>query len=128
MLETLFAQRSQEQAFLALMTCGLVLGLLFHMGSALRSHPVWSALWDVLTAALGTGAVFTVLLKFHQQLRAYAILGLLLGALLYLAGLYQPLQALGRLLQKYKHMLRPKAGESTSGDESNVQKSEKEVS
>lgn len=126
MLETLFAHQSQEQAFLSLMVCGLVLGLMLHIGTALRrSHGVLSGLWDVLTALAGAAMVFAVMLRYHDGLRAYGVLGILLGILLYLAGLAQPLQALGRLFQKYKDLRRPKAGKTTPDDESTVQKDEK---
>lgn len=118
MLEVLFAHQSQEQAFLALLVCGLVLGLMLHAGAALRhSHILLGSLWDCLTALVCTLMLFGIMLHYHTGLRAYCVLGILLGLLLYLAGLAQPLQAIGRFFQKYKNLLRPKAGKSISDDE-----------
>lgn len=119
MLETLFAHQSQEQAFLSLMLCGLALGLMLHIGTSLRrGHPLLSSIWDVLTALLGGAMAFAVMLRYHTGLRAYGMLGILLGILLYLAGLAQPLHALEKLLQKDKNSRRPKAGKSLPDDES----------
>lgn len=125
MLEALFAHQSQEQAFLAFLVCGLALGLGLHIGSNLHRPPL-RALWDIFTALACTALAFLVLLRFGTGLRAYALLGVLLGVLLYLAGLAQVLQSAGRLLQKYKNSRPPKAGESTPDDESTVQKDAKE--
>lgn len=111
MLEVLFAHQNQEEAFLAFLCCGLALGLMLHTGTALRGRrPLLCALWDVLTAALMCGMVFLVLLRFRTGLRAYALLGVLLGVLLYLAGLAQLLEALAGFFQKDKNSARPKAG------------------
>lgn len=121
MLETLFAHQQQEQAFLSLMVCGLVLGAMLHLGIALqRHHPVLGRLWDGLTALCCAAMLFGVMLRYHQGLRAYGALGILLGILLYLAGLSQPIAALGRLLQKYKDSHPPKAGKRPLDDESNL--------
>lgn len=126
MLEVLFARQSQEEAFLAFLCCGLVLGLMLHIGTALRRRrPLLCALWDVLTAALMAAMVLAVLLRFRTGLRAYALLGVLLGVLLYLAGLAQLLEGLAGFFQKDKNSARPKAGKSTPGDESTVQKDAK---
>lgn len=123
MLETLFAHQSQEQAFLALLVCGLLLGLMLHIGTALRrGHPVLCGLWDVLTALACAVMVFVVMLRFRTGLHAYGVLGIFTGILLYLAGLAQPLHAVGSFFQKYKNSRRPKAGESLPDDESTVQK------
>ena len=125
MLEALFAHQSQEQAFLAFLVCGLVLGLGLHIGAALRNRVVCT-LWEVLTALGCIALAFLVLLRFGTGLRAYALLGILLGVLLYLAGLAQVLREVGKLFQKYKNSRLPKAGESTPDDESTVQKDAKE--
>lgn len=125
MLEALFAHQSQEQAFLAFLVCGLALGLGLHIGAAVRK-PVLRALWDVITALACAALAFTVLLRFGTGLRAYALLGILLGVLLYLAGLAQVLRLAGNLFQKYKNSRPPKAGKPTTDDESTVQKDAKE--
>lgn len=121
MLETLFAHQQQEQAFLSLMVCGLVLGAMLHLSVALhRHHPVLGGVWDGLTALCCAAMLFGVMLRYHQGLRAYGALGILLGILLYLAGLSQPIAALSRLLQKYKDSHPPKAGKCPVDDESNL--------
>ena len=125
MLETLFAHQQQQQAFLVLLACGVALGLMLHIGHLLRQHSVLCALWDALTAASGALMLFLVILRFHGGLRAYGILGMLLGMLLYLAGLSQLVQGGVNLFQKYKNSRRPKEGNEPPGDESKVQKGEK---
>ena len=125
MLETLFAHQLQEQAFLALLACGVVLGLMLHIGHLLRRHGILCALWDAFTAACGTLMLFLVILRFHSGLRAYGLLGMLLGMLLYLAGLSQLVQGGVNVFQKYKNSRRPKEGNTPPGDESKVQKEEK---
>lgn len=113
MLETLFAHQSQGQAFLSLLVCGLALGLMLQLGGWLRpGHPVLSSLWDVATALLFGGMVLSVLLHYRTGLRAYAVLGILLGLLLHLAGAARLLDALHRWVQKVVDSRRPKAGES----------------
>lgn len=119
MLETLFAHQSQEQAFLSLMLCGLVLGLMLHIGTSLRrGHPLLSSIWDVLTALLGGAMALAVMLRYRTGLRAYGMLGILLGILLYLAGLAPLLHTQEKLLQKYKNSRPPKAGKALPDDES----------
>ena len=126
MLEVLFAHQSQEQAFLAFVVCGVALGLMLHLGASLRRRSLLlSSIWDVLCALSCAVMVLLVLFRFRTGLRAYAVLGLLLGAVLYLAGLAHILQGMGRLFQKYKNSHRPKAGKPPFGDESTVQKDAK---
>ena len=67
---------------------------------------------------LGGGMALAVMLRYHTGLRAYGMLGILLGILLYLAGLAQPLHALEKHLQKDKNSRRPKAGKPQPDDES----------
>ncbi len=122
MLETLFAHQQQEQAFLQLLACGVALGLMLHIGHLLRRHGVLCALWDALTAACGTLMLFAVMLRFHSGLRAYGLLGLVLGILLYMAGLSQPVQGTVNLFRKYKNSRPPKAGKPPADAESTVQK------
>lgn len=122
MLEVLFAHQQQEQAFLALLACGVALGLMLHIGTPLRRHGVLCALWDALTAASGALMLFLVILRYQGGLRAYGLLGLMLGILLYLAGLSQLIRLAAGLFQKYKNSRRPKAGKSPPDDESTVQK------
>lgn len=127
MLETLFAHQQQEQAFLALVVCGLCLGLMLHLGALLRYHAILRALWDVLTAAAAGSMVFVVMLRFHSRLQAYAALGLLLGLLLYVAGLSCLLQGAADFFHKIQKKRRPKAGKAPPDDESTVQRQASEV-
>jgi len=124
MLETLFAHQQQEQVFLLMLACGMVLGLMLHIGTLLRRR-LLSALWDALTAFTGAAMVLLVILRYQSGLHAYGVLGLLLGGLLYLAGPAQLARGAGELLQKYKNSRRPKAGDSAPGDESVLHKDEK---
>lgn len=123
MLETLFAHQQQGQAFLSLLVCGTALGLMLHLGTLMR-RPLPVALWDLLTAAVCAVMVFMVILRYHSGLRAYGVLGLLLGILLYLAGACPLVQGAVNLFRKYKKSRRPKAGNAPADDESTVQKEE----
>ena len=120
MLETLFARQQQGQAFLALLVCGMALGLMLHLGALVR-RPLAAALWDTLTALVCGGMVLMVLLRYQSGLRAYGALGLLLGILLYLAGACPLVQLAVNLFRKYKNSLQPKAGNTPPDDESTVQ-------
>ncbi len=122
MLEALFAHRQQQQAFLALVACGVILGLMLHAGSLLRRFGLLRALWDALTAAFAAAAVFLVALRFQSGLRAYAALGLLLGFCLYMAGLAPLVHGAAGLWRRRQKNLRQKAGEMPAGDESSVQR------
>jgi len=123
MLETLFAHQQQGQVFLTLTVCGTALGLRLHLGSLLR-RPLPIVLWDALTAVSCAIMVFMVILRYQSGLRAYGVLGLLLGILLYLAGAYPLVQGMVKLFRKYKNSRRPKAGNTPADDESTVQKDE----
>lgn len=128
MLETLFAHQQQERAFLALAVCGLCLGLMLHLGVLWRRCGILRALWDALTAAVAGGMVFAVMLRFHSRLQAYAVLGLLLGLLLYMAGFSHLLRGAVALFHKIQKKKRQKAGKTPRNDESTVQRQASEVS
>lgn len=117
MLEALFAQQQQEKVFLALLVLGLLLGLMLHLGTLLHRHPILRGLWDGLSAAVGSGMLLTVLMVFRSGLRAYAILGLLIGGLLYAAGFSGMVQGILRLLKKMCRKVRAKAGKAPPDDE-----------
>lgn len=127
MLETLFTHQQQERAFLVLTACGVALGLLLHLGGLLRRFGVLRAIWDALTAAAAGGMVFAVALRFHSGLQAYAALGLLLGLLLYMAGLSPILQGMTAFFRKVSKKDGPKAGKAPADDESTVQRQASEV-
>lgn len=128
MLEVLFAHQQQQQAFLTLVVCGVVLGLMLHGGALLRRFGFLRALWDGLTAVCAGGMIFLVALRFQSGLRAYAVLGLLLGVILYMAGLSFLVNSAAKLVRKVQKNRRPKAGETPLDDESSVQRQKGEVS
>lgn len=115
MLENLFAQAGQEQAFLWLTAGGFGLGLLMQLSGALRRvGRVAGLMGDVFTVlAVGT-LLLWVLVRFGGGLRAYGLLGLLLGLLLYYAGASRLVSALGagvaRLWRRMKKTPSPKEG------------------
>ena len=115
MLENLFAQVGQEQAFLWLTAGGFGLGLLMQLSGALRRvGRVAGLMGDVFTVlAVGT-LLLWVLVRFGGGLRAYGLLGLLLGLLLYYAGASRLVSALGagvaRLWRRMKKTPSPKEG------------------
>ena len=122
-LENLFAQAAQGRTFLLMCVCGLALGAMLHLSRALRGWKVWlGAAADILTALLLGGMTLGVMLRSGEGLRGYALLGLLLGAALYEAGLSRLLMALGRLLKRFGRLvpqkIRPKRGDNAPADES----------
>ena len=115
MLENLFAQAGQEQAFLWLTAGGFGLGLLMQLSGALRRvGRVAGLMGDVFTALAAGTLLLWVLVRFGGGLRAYGLLGLLLGLLLYYAGASRLVSALGagvaRLWRRMKKTPSPKEG------------------
>lgn len=115
MLENLFAQAGQEQAFLWLTAGGFGLGLLMQLSGALRRFSrVAGLMGDVLTALAAGTMLLWVLVRFGGGLRAYGLLGLLMGLLLYWAGASRLVSVLGagvaRLWRRMKKTPSPKEG------------------
>ena len=115
MLENLFAQAGQEQAFLWLTAGGFGLGLLMQLSGALRRlGRVAGLMGDALTALAAGTLPLWVLVRFGGGLRAYGLLGLLMGLLLYFAGasrLVGSLEAgVARLWRRMKKTPSPKEG------------------
>ena len=122
-LENLFAQAAQGRTFLLMCLCGLLLGAMLHLSRALRPWKPWLGnAVDAMTAALLGCMALGVLLQSGGGLRVYALMGLLIGAALYQAGLSRIISALVRLLARPAHFLRqkflPKAGDDDPADES----------
>ena len=122
-LENLFAQAAQGRTFLMMCVCGLVLGAMLHLSRALRQVRPWLGnLCDALAAVLLGGMALGVMLLSGEGLRGYALLGLLIGAALYQAGLSRVLGALGGLLWRATHFLArncaPKEGNGEPAGES----------
>lgn len=114
MIEALFARDGQTQAFLWMLCAGMFTGLLLHLGRLLRGA-VLHAVWDVLTALLLGGMALVITAGCGAPLRAYALLGLLLGLLLYASGF-------GWLAEKLitrRKTSAPKEGEAVCRDEMN---------
>lgn len=123
MLETLFARAGQTQAFLCLAGCGFLLGALWHLCGLLHpAHPALGAAADLGCCALLGMMLWWDLLIFGDGVRLYGLLGLMLGALMYLAGLRPVVNACLRLMRKLLKRLQrspaPKEGFSPAGAES----------
>ena len=122
-LENLFAQAAQGRTFLLMCLCGLLLGAMLHLSRALRGWRPWlGTAADALTAVLLGGMALGVLLRSGGGLRGYALLGLLIGAALYQAGLSRVIGALAGLLNRPVQFLLqkfpPKEGNDSPADES----------
>lgn len=108
-LENLFAQAAQGRTFLAMCVCGLLLGLMTQIARWLRGKKPWLGLLGDAAAALSLGPLMLgVLLRSGAGLRAYAILGLLIGLTLYAAGLGRLLTRLARAVRiPFRHRPKP---------------------
>ena len=100
-LETLFAQASQGRVFLLVTAGGVLLGLLVTAAGGL--YRLWrpagmaaDALCAVLAAAMLMGAAFLA----GDGLRGYALLGLMIGVLLFRTGLCPLAAGIWRGVQK----------------------------
>ncbi|MBQ8653824.1 MAG: hypothetical protein IJ507_02710 [Clostridia bacterium] len=105
MLESLFAQAGQGQAFIHLTVGGFVLGALTHLSGCIRrGRRLLGALCDALAAVLMGFMLLGVLFRFGGGVRAYGLLGLLIGLTLYYAGFSRLAEALvraaGRLMKR----------------------------
>ena len=121
-LENLFAQAAQGRTFLLMCVCGLILGAMLHLSRALRQWKPWLGnACDVLTAALLGLMALAVLLESGSGLRGYALLGLLLGAALYQAGLSRLMEALCKPIRWIAQKFPPKGGNDAPSDESLMQ-------
>lgn len=87
-MEKLFLIPQQGAVFLTLLGVGIGLGAWWQLLSWVRRRmPGLGALWDGLFAMSLGASLLGVLLRWREeQLRLYALLGVLLGALIYLLG------------------------------------------
>lgn len=99
-LEVLFAQQGQAETFLRMVLCGAGVAVLLSLGRLCRKKHLALLLWDVLLSGVLTLLVAGILLDSGAGLRLYALLGLLLGALLYETGLRQLLLLLRKIAKK----------------------------
>lgn len=108
MIEQLFARQGQEQAFLAMVLSGLVLGVAAQVCAwARRRWRRTAVVLDVCLALLLLAALMTPLMLLDTPLRLYALLGLTLGAALWAAGIAPIVSAAVRKSAR----LRRKSGE-----------------
>ena len=122
-LENLFAQAAQGRTFLQMCVCGLLLGAMLHLSRTLRGVRPWLGnLVDAAVAVLLGGSALWVLLGSGEGLRGYALLGLLIGAALYQAGVGRAVSRIWKMLAGPLHFLMQKfqrqAGNDQSSDES----------
>lgn len=100
-LEMLFARAAQGRVFLLTLTGGLLLGAIAALGGWLHGRSrLLGAAADVLCALLAAGMMLAAAFMAGDGLRLYALLGLLLGALLYSAGVTPLLRAAFSGVQK----------------------------
>ena len=104
-MEKLFLIPQQGAVFLTLLGVGIGLGAWWQLLSWVRRRmPGLGALWDGLFAMSLGASLLGVLLRWREaQLRLYALLGVLLGALIYLLGRGSVVAWLGRRMHGKKH-------------------------
>ena len=114
-LEVLFAKARQSRTFLAMVLLGAGMALLVHLSGRLhRRSAALGMASDLLIAVLLACTAGQLLLAGGEGLRLYALLGLMIGGALYLAG---PGPVVGRILQRVKNCSRRRAGTSPSSAE-----------
>lgn len=118
MLEALFARRGQCEAFLRLCLCGVALGAALQLSRTLhRRSRLAGSVWDVVWCAAGALAFGAVTLRSGGGARAYGLLGLMLGAALWGAGVAPLLSAAAKLCRKSSPA---QAGKAQARDEFNT--------
>ena len=123
-LEVLFAREAQVQCFLLMACAGAVLGLLIHLAGWLhRAQRAAGLAADLLCGALAAGAGLYAALATGSGVRLYGLLGLAVGALLYLMGAAPLVRAAARLAQK---MFPRPAGKQAVHAESTVHREDSE--
>lgn len=108
-LEVLFAQAAQGRTFLLMTLGGAALALGVQLAGFLHQRSRWLGMGaDLLLAAGMTLTVAHILLRSGAGLRLYAVLGLCIGAAVYMGGLAPAVGWVGRLSTK-------NAGKHTGG-------------
>ena len=98
-LEVLFAQQGQAETFLRMVLLGAAFALALTLGGAWRHrHGLSDA--AVLCALMLTFLALLVLIHSGEGLRLYALLGLLLGAVLWETGIRRIFRWIGKRLKK----------------------------
>lgn len=122
MLENLFAKAGQEQAFLWLTVSGFLLGAMLHVsGMVRRNHRFMGSLCDVMAALGVLVMLLSILLRFGGGIRAYGVLGIIIGLLLYYAGFSRLVEAffsgVTKIVKRRQKTCRPKEGFPASNAE-----------
>lgn len=122
-LENLFAQAAQCRTFLTMCLCGILLGSMLHLAHGLWQWRPWLGALGDLAALAGLACLsLKALIPSGEGLRGYTLLGLLLGATLYSAGLSRMFNALAHLFARPVDFIRrkvhPKAGNTPADGES----------
>lgn len=99
-LEVLFAQQGQAETFLRMVLLGAAFALALTLGGAWRHRHGLSDAADVLCALMLTFLALLVLIHSGEGLRLYALLGLLLGAVLWETGIRRIFRWIGKRLKK----------------------------
>lgn len=118
-LEVLFAQAAQARTFLLMLLCGaaLALGVLL-TGGLHRRCPALGHGADLLLAIGAAVALADVLLQSGAGVRLYALLGLCIGAVLTLSGIWPAMRLIGRTVRRgCKNFSHASAGKSASHEE-----------
>ena len=120
-LEVLFAREAQVQCFLLMACAGAAL---IHLAGWLhRAQKAAGMAADLLCGALAAGAGLYAALATGSGVRLYGLLGLAVGALLYLMGAAPLVRAATRLAQK---MFPRPAGKQAVHAESTVHREDSE--
>ncbi len=85
-LEALFAQAAQGRTFLLMALLGAALALCVQLSGYLHRWRRWLGMLADLLTALGWALAAGRILLQGGELRLYALLGLMIGGLLYAAG------------------------------------------
>lgn len=103
-LEVLFAAAGQRPTFLLMGLLGAAMALLIHLGGGLHrtNKPLGMAI-DLLIAVFFALTGAWILLRSGEGLRLYGLLGLCIGAALYLGGVAPVVDWLGGILRRLRH-------------------------
>ena len=94
MMERLFAVNEQREIFLLLTACGFIWGALTDGADALRrKRPILGLTADAAGVLILLAMLLAVLMRTHEGVRLYGLLGVAVGALLYRSGLSRVLHA-----------------------------------
>ena len=116
MMEQLFAQQGQGRVFLAMLLGGLVVAGLAHGATlARRTFPLLAVAGDLLVALALLAVLLCPVLYMETPLRLYGLLGVVLGAALYAAGVMPVTEALLRRVKKCLPGLAQKEGNPSKG-------------